>query len=173
VTAAHAVRLAALVAAAVASAGCARGEDDPARPAAPSSGERALVVASDFRAGATAPAPPEARNPFEGDARALADGERLYGWMNCAGCHGALGGGGIGPPLRDVAWIYGGDAASVFQSVAQGRPNGMPAFGGRVPDAEIWRIVAYVRSLGGAPPEEARQGSGSGDSPTQPGTSGG
>src|SRR5690606_27741419 len=49
------------------------------------------------------PGPPVRRvdlvNPYEGDDRALAEGERLYGWMNCAGCHGVNGGGGLGPPF--------------------------------------------------------------------------
>jgi cytochrome c oxidase cbb3-type subunit III len=88
------------------------------------------------------------RNPFEGDRAALVDGERLYGWYNCGGCHGAEGGGGIGPPLRDDDWIYGADPASVYQSIAQGQPNGMPAYGGMVVEEEIWKLVAYVHSLG-------------------------
>jgi cytochrome c oxidase cbb3-type subunit III len=89
----------------------------------------------------------DVRNPFEGNVHALAEGERLYGWMNCGGCHGPLGGGGIGPPFADGDWIYGGEPANVFQSIVQGRPNGMPAYGGRLPSREIWKIVAYVRSL--------------------------
>jgi cytochrome c oxidase cbb3-type subunit 3 len=90
-------------------------------------------------------------NPYEGDQIALAEGERLYGWFNCAGCHGARGGGGIGPPFADAEWIYGGEPQNVFQSVVQGRPAGMPAFGGQIPDEQVWKIVAFVRSLAGGP----------------------
>ncbi|HSU44388.1 MAG TPA: cytochrome c, partial [Casimicrobiaceae bacterium] len=28
-------------------------------------------------------------------------------------------------------------------------PNGMPSFGGHVPENEVWELVAYVRSLAG------------------------
>ena len=162
-------RAATALAAALVLAACERA-DSPSSgaPAPPSSGERALVVGSSFQAGPYV-ASPMVENPYEGDATAMAEGARLYGWFNCAGCHGTRGGGGMGPPLRDPDWIYGSDAASIFQSIAQGRPNGMPAFGGKVPDDQIWKIVLHVRAMGGGPPQ--RQG-GSGDSPTQPGTSG-
>lgn len=109
---------------------------------------------------------PLAENPLKDDPNAGADGKRLYLWMNCAGCHGVEGGGGIGPPLRDAEWIYGNDAASVFQTVAQGRPNGMPAFGAKLPDEQIWRIVAYVESLDGSK-APVRPGAASAESPTE------
>jgi cytochrome c oxidase cbb3-type subunit 3 len=87
------------------------------------------------------------RNPYEGQKNVRAEGERFYGWFNCAGCHGAAGGGGIGPPLADKDWIYGGDPGQVFLSIVQGRPNGMPSFGGPIPDDPVWKIVAFVSSL--------------------------
>jgi cytochrome c oxidase cbb3-type subunit III len=86
-------------------------------------------------------------NPYEGQKNVLAEGARYYGWFNCAGCHGAAGGGGIGPPLADNDWIYGGDPGQVFLSIVQGRPNGMPSFGGQIPDDQVWKIVAFVSSL--------------------------
>ena len=107
--------------------------------------DRAVVLTSELQAGARLTA--TTRNPLEGDQRALAEGERLYLWMNCAGCHGPKGGGAIGPPLRDADWIYGRDPAAIHQSIRQGRPNGMPSFGGRLPDAQIWQIVLYVEKL--------------------------
>jgi cytochrome c oxidase cbb3-type subunit III len=87
------------------------------------------------------------RNPYEGQKNVLAEGERFYGWFNCAGCHGGAGGGGIGPPLVDKDWIYGGDPGHIFLSIVQGRPNGMPSFGGQIPDDQVWKIVAWVSSL--------------------------
>ena len=86
-------------------------------------------------------------NPLANDPTAARDGEQLYGSMNCAGCHGARGGGGIGPPFADDDWIYGGEPGQIFASIAQGRPNGMPSFGGRLPSESIWRIVSFVESL--------------------------
>jgi cytochrome c oxidase cbb3-type subunit 3 len=106
------------------------------------------------------------RNPYDGDKNALADGRRYYNWFNCTGCHGAAGGGGIGPPLADQDWIYGGDPANLFLSIVQGRPNGMPSFGETIPDEQVWKIAAYVRSLAGeagASGATADQNAGGGD----------
>ena len=124
-----------------------RKEAPPPDENAPSAGERALVVsAGQFQAGMPK-ADLSAPNPLVSDANSRAAGRQLYVWFNCAGCHGMEGGGAIGPPLRDADWIYGSEPANIFQSIAQGRPNGMPAYGGKIPDTEIWRIELYVRSL--------------------------
>lgn len=140
-------------AAAIALAAC-DSSTERAAAAPPTAGERTLVAAPHrFQAG-----PPDtmltvSANPLGNNREAWAEGKRLYSWFNCAGCHGTLGGGGIGPPLRDEAWIYGSDPADVFQSIAQGRPKGMPTFGHMIPDEQIWMLVSYVHSLGGGGPE--------------------
>jgi cytochrome c oxidase cbb3-type subunit 3 len=66
-----------------------------------------------------------------------------------------MGGGGIGPALMDDKWIYGSAGEQIYSTIVQGRPNGMPAFGGRIPDDQIWQIVAYVQSLSGQTPQDA------------------
>jgi cytochrome c oxidase cbb3-type subunit III len=86
-------------------------------------------------------------NPYEANERAIAEGRRLYRWMNCAGCHGTYGGGGIGPPLADDDWIYGGESMHIYQSIMQGRPNGMPAYAGKLTVESGWQVAAYVRTL--------------------------
>jgi cytochrome c oxidase cbb3-type subunit 3 len=96
------------------------------------------------------------KNPFEGDDEAIADGKRLYNQYNCSGCH-AAGGGAIGPPLMDDEWIYGSSSANIFWTIVEGRPQGMPTFGGRVADDQVWRIAAYVRSLSGLDKAAAEQ----------------
>src|ERR1700758_3073362 len=68
-------------------------------------------------------------NPYSNDAVALQDGRRLFNWYNCSGCHGGHAGGGMGPSLRDETWIYGSQDSQIFDSIAQGRSNGMPAWG--------------------------------------------
>ena len=98
------------------------------------------------------------KNPLGQDEN-TGTGLQLFTWFNCAGCHGTRGGGGIGPPLRDKVWIYGSDPASIYQSIAQGRPNGMPAFGDKIPDEQIWSLEMYIRSLGGADAPVAAGGS--------------
>ena len=85
---------------------------------------------------------------YEHNAYAVSTGKRLFTWYNCSGCH-ANGGGNSGPALIDDVWIYGGDAGSIYQTIAFGRPNGMPAFAGRIPQDQIWQLAAYVRSLAG------------------------
>ena len=85
---------------------------------------------------------------YDDNAFAVNEGKRLYRWYNCSGCH-FNGGGGIGPPLMDSEWRYGSDPASLFETIVRGRPNGMPSFGGHIPDDQVWKIVAYVRSMGG------------------------
>lgn len=94
------------------------------------------------------------RNPYEGTAYAISEGQRLFGWYNCAGCH-ANGGGGIGPPLIKDEWVYGGEPANLFETIVKGRPNGMPAWGGRIPEYQIWQLVTFVRSLNNREPKSA------------------
>ncbi len=93
-------------------------------------------------------------NPSNGNAYDISEGHRLYNWYNCSGCH-FNGGGGIGPPLVKSEWIYGGEAANLFDTIVKGRPNGMPAWGGKIPEYQIWQIVAYIRSMNAEQPSSA------------------
>lgn len=80
------------------------------------------------------------------NAAAVVTGKRLYGQYNCSGCH-SNGGGGMGPSLMDNQWIYGGRLEQIHQTLVEGRPNGMPTWGGKIPDEQLWQISAYVRSM--------------------------
>jgi cytochrome c oxidase cbb3-type subunit III len=100
---------------------------------------------------------PSRPGPYADDARAVAEGKRLFGWFGCSGCH-ANGGGGMGPPLMDAAWIYGSEPENIFATIVQGRPNGMPSYLGRIPDYQVWELVAYVRSLSGNVPGHVAPG---------------
>ncbi len=90
---------------------------------------------------------------YEGSAYAVSEGKRLYSAYNCVGCH-AQGGGAIGPALMDSVWIYGSKPQQIYSDIVQGRPNGMPSFGGKLPDYQVWELVAYVRSLSGQLPSD-------------------
>ena len=107
---------------------------------------------TDFVAGAGALQP--SGNPAEHNASALSEGKTLFSNYNCSGCH-ANGGGGMGPPLMDDEWIYGYYPDQIFRTILEGRPNGMPAFRGRIPDYQVWSIAAYVRSMSGLVPKDA------------------
>ncbi len=87
------------------------------------------------------------KNPFEGDKRALGIGAKLFISYNCIDCHGADGAGAMGSSFQDGRWHFGGSAGAVFESIYQGRPDGMPSWGGRITDDQIWMLTAYVRSL--------------------------
>lgn len=84
--------------------------------------------------------------PYYDNVKAVFDGKRLYQQYNCSGCH-SNGGGGMAPSLMDDQWIYGGRLEQIHQTLVEGRPNGMPAWGGKIPDEQLWEIAAYVRSL--------------------------
>lgn len=87
-------------------------------------------------------------NPYGTDPVAIQDGRRLFNWYNCSGCHGGHAGGGMGPSLRDPTWLYGDRDDQIFDSIAQGRSKGMPAWGSKIPQAQIWELVAYIKSMG-------------------------
>lgn len=89
-------------------------------------------------------------NPYAGNPQAAAEGKQLFGSMNCVYCHGAEASGLMGPALNNTGWRYGGTPAEIYRSIHDGRPQGMPAWGGRLPPDQIWKLVAYVQSLGDA-----------------------
>jgi cytochrome c oxidase cbb3-type subunit 3 len=93
-------------------------------------------------------------NPYEGNAYAISQGQQLFEQYNCSGCH-FHGGGGIGPPLMDAEWIYGSSPANIFSTISEGRPNGMPSYGGHIPVYQIWQLTTYVRAVGGFEPQGA------------------
>jgi cytochrome c oxidase cbb3-type subunit 3 len=90
---------------------------------------------------------------YESSAYTVSEGKRLYSAYNCVGCH-AQGGGAIGPALMDSVWIYGSQPQQIYSDIVQGRPNGMPSFGGKLPDYQVWELVAYVRSMSGQLPSD-------------------
>lgn len=101
-------------------------------------------------------------NPYTGNVAAIKQGGEMMIEMNCAECHGYDLKGGMGPDLTDTYWRYGGSPALIFKSIYEGRPQGMPAWGKKLSPDVIWKMAAYIQSLGGAFParlaEEGRQG---------------
>jgi cytochrome c oxidase cbb3-type subunit III len=94
---------------------------------------------------------------YQENSHAMQEGKRFFAAYNCVGCH-SHGGGGMGPPLMHDQWLYGGEPAQIFATIVEGRPNGMPSFGGRVPADQVWQLAAYVRSLAGLAPFTAAPG---------------
>jgi cytochrome c oxidase cbb3-type subunit 3 len=123
------------------------------RESPPASGPASPVRQSELRPGPPLPAA-QTKSEYEENAYSMSEGKRLFEWYNCAGCH-AHGGGAIGPPLMDEKWIYGSNAENIYATIVEGRPNGMPAFGDKVPDYQVWQLVAYVRALNGQVSKDA------------------
>ena len=96
-------------------------------------------------------------SPYTKNAYGQSEGKRLFSAFNCTGCH-ANGGGGIGPALTDDKWIYGSEPEQIYSTIVEGRPNGMPAFGGRIPSQQVWQIVSYIDALAGQVPQDAAPG---------------
>jgi len=92
---------------------------------------------------------------YASSAYHIGEGQRLFQWMNCAGCHGPHGGGGMGPSLMDAEWRYGSGMADIVRTIDGGRPNGMPSFHNRLTGQQMWQLAAYVRALSGLAPSDA------------------
>lgn len=129
-------------------AACDREERDPRGRPLPETGPRLAASAStreDPRA-----------DDYKNNAHHVGQGQLYYRWMNCNGCH--ANGGGMGPALMDDEWRYGSSMAAIVDSIANGRPNGMPAFAGRLTPQQMWELAAYVRTLSARDRQDVRAG---------------
>lgn len=81
------------------------------------------------------------------DKQRIWRGKQWFVQFNCAGCHAPHGGGGMGPSLSNTTFKYGQEPENIYLTILQGRPLGMPVWGGILPDNLIWDLVAYVRRL--------------------------
>lgn len=111
--------------------------------------------------GCASPAiPPPAESPvarLRADPEAIARGKGLF-VGTCGGyCHG------LRPDARDAlflfdcSWKHGGSDEQIFYTITNGVPGTrMPAFGGAIPDEDLWKIIAFLRTAGC--PEAARPG---------------
>ena len=135
----------------------------PHRAPAPAAMTANKLPVGDLAGDVQSPALARVENPFAGQPDAIAQGKTLFVKMNCAGCHGYKLAGNMGPNLTDRYWRYGGTPGAVYQSIARGRPKGMPAWGKALPPADIWRLVAYIQSYGGMTPAAQYQAGEQGD----------
>ena len=132
----------------------ASGPTDTARPAAPDA-ESARPAQPHQH--------PEARvlaNPLAATPDSVAAGAELYA-RHCATCHGPTGRGdgrlaaataayGARPSnLADATWRHGGSDGEIFVAIRDGiGPDfAMEAYGGRLAEPDIWRLVNFLKSL--------------------------
>lgn len=76
----------------------------------------------------------------------LAMGKKEFA-TRCAVCHGADARGGIGPDLTRKEFKYGRTEAALTESIAKGRPGGMPGFEKELSHEQVEGLVQYVLSL--------------------------
>jgi len=90
---------------------------------------------------------------FLSEASDLAAGKAVFG-TNCAICHMADGGGGIGPNLTDDHWILGGDIKDIFNTVSEGGRDGkgMVPWKQSLKPVEIAQVSSYIMTLVGTQP---------------------
>jgi cytochrome c(L) len=89
-------------------------------------------------------------NPYTGQPEMIQEGRTLYLQNGCSGCHGVMGGGGMGPPLigTTTVWKYGSDDETLFKLIKGQIPEQkMPKVFGFLEDEKVWKILAYIRSL--------------------------
>lgn len=87
----------------------------------------------------------EPSDPTSSAGGGAVDGAEVFS-TSCAGCHGASGGGGVGPALGGGAVVESlPDEADQIAVITDGR-NAMPAFGGRLSEAEIQAVTDYTRN---------------------------
>ncbi|WP_390911879.1 cytochrome-c oxidase, cbb3-type subunit III [Pseudosulfitobacter sp. SM2401] len=87
----------------------------------------------------------------EHDAGLAATGADLF-LENCSDCHGETGLGDReqgAPNLADAIWLYGGDPATLEQTITYSRFGVMPPWGTRLSDDQVNAVAAYVHQLGG------------------------
>ena len=87
----------------------------------------------------------------EANADAAARGKILFA-DNCAACHGADAKGKTelgGPNLTDDIWLYGGGMNAILTQIGLPKQGVMPAWQGRLTNAQIKMLVVYVHSLSG------------------------
>ncbi|PTW99260.1 cytochrome-c oxidase, cbb3-type subunit III [Pararhodobacter aggregans] len=84
----------------------------------------------------------------------VADFESAAGTLfseNCSSCHGETGTGGLeigAPSFTDEAVIYGQDRETLMETLRRGRHGVMPAWSGRLSEAEINLLALYVARIG-------------------------
>lgn len=96
--------------------------------------------------------PQNAKNPFAGNAAAIAAGSKLYE-QACQGCHGGEAKGGErAPALAGGNFRRGNLDGEIFLNIRNGIPSTqMPPFK-RLTTDQVWQLVSYIRSLSAVAP---------------------
>ena len=109
-------------------------------------GTAALLVACDSK---------NANDPVPGlqkDPAAIERGKQIFVGTCGAYCHKMTDAQSDAPYLFDCAWLHGGSDQEIFNTITHGvSKTRMVPFGGALPDEDIWKIVAYLKSQSKCP----------------------
>jgi len=83
---------------------------------------------------------------YSGDKEAIKEGKEIFA-NTCAPCHNADATGGIGPNLTVATLKFGKNQKDIYESIAKGRPNGMPSFLPQIGSEKISKVVAFLDTL--------------------------
>jgi mono/diheme cytochrome c family protein len=100
------------------------------------------------------------KNPVASTPESVAAGKKVYD-LNCAGCHGVEGKGGIvlsviedqggnqPPALNAGKWTHGSSDGEIFTVIKKGIGPAffMQPWDGRISDTDIWNVINYIRSI--------------------------
>jgi len=73
-----------------------------------------------------------------------ATGQQIYSQL-CVSCHSRDLGGGVGPALGSGSAAVDLSDEVIARTIRQGRGSGMPAFDHTLSDAQISRLVEFIR----------------------------
>lgn len=87
----------------------------------------------------------------------IEQGKKIF-QEKCTACHGAEGGGSVGPNLTDDYWLHGAGIQSLFKVIKYGVPEkGMISWEKQLSPADIQKVASYVVSLKGTKPANAKE----------------
>lgn len=86
----------------------------------------------------------------------VSEGQKVFS-TSCASCHGAAGGGLIGPNLTDEYWLHGGKLSEMHKTVSEGvLAKGMPPWSKLLKPEQVTAVVIYIASISGTHPANAK-----------------
>jgi mono/diheme cytochrome c family protein len=107
-----------------------------------------------------AKAPEKARakkNPLENDPEAVVAGRILFK-QHCAECHGETAEGGKKAPSLRAPEVQNAEPGAIFWLLTNGvSRRGMPVWS-KLPEAQRWQIVKFLKSLGTPPANDSAAG---------------
>jgi cytochrome c oxidase cbb3-type subunit 3 len=94
---------------------------------------------------------------FTDDPVVMASGETIFK-AQCAVCHAADGGGGVGPNFTDEYWIHGGSMSDIFRTIKYGVPEkGMISWQSQLPPSAMRDVSCYIFALKGTTPTNPKE----------------